>query len=129
MSTGRWFTRGLLLIFGLLGCGQEIFSPPPGIWVDPAADVYLHDEFDAVKACMQVDKGRFEDLAITIMPPIFPCDAYATGCAGEYRSPRYIQLGSMYAFRHEVVHALLDWNIGSLDAEHQSPMFFQCGIA
>lgn len=132
--------RVMGLLFGLVlaACGaDENFSSGQnpaaapeasftGVHVDTTADNWLRDQFDSVKACAGLDRGTFEDLTVVVMPPNFPCPHYPSGCGGEFVPPRTIKIGSLWIFRHEVIHYLLDQNTGNADPAHQSELFTKC---
>ncbi len=116
----------ILALTALSGCGEQASAGKAGLFVDDSTQAFLKSEFEDTKACGNFEKGAFEEVSITIMPPTFPCKHYAGGCSGEYVNPNHLKVGSLYVWRHEVIHYLLDLNRGDPDAAHQSILFKNC---
>ncbi|MFQ5588880.1 MAG: hypothetical protein ACE5F7_08565 [Nitrospiria bacterium] len=116
----------LLLFLPISGCGEQASAGKAGLFVDESTQTYLKAEFEETKRCGDFDEGAFEEVSVVIMPPTFPCKHYASGCSGEYVNPNHLKLGSLYVWRHEVIHYLLDLNYGDPDAAHKSALFKTC---
>ncbi|MFQ5779400.1 MAG: hypothetical protein ACE5HN_01280 [Nitrospiria bacterium] len=122
---------GLLGLFMLQGCGSNSSASqgepkPPGVTVDPTLSANLAKSFDEVKACAGLTTGEFKDIAVVVMPAVFPCQWYKDGCSGEFDSPNTIKVGSPHIWKHEVIHYLLYLSTGDSDPTHQSPLFQSC---
>ena len=128
LRTGRLSQAflGLFLMLVLSGCGEQASAGKSGVYVDHSTQEFLAKEFDATKRCSGFEEGNFEALSVVFMPPTFPCRHYASGCSGEYINPNHLKVGSLYVWRHEVIHYLLDLNTGDPDAAHKSPLFKDC---
>jgi len=114
------------LMLSLSGCGEQASAGPSGIYVDDSTQAFLEDEFNDTKACANLEKGAFKDVSVVFMPPTFACRHYAGGCSGEYVNPNHLKVGSLYVWRHEVIHYLLDLNKGDPDPAHKSALFKTC---
>lgn len=133
-NSNRKFWRQLLLsifigIWGTLnlsGCGTKTEAAVAGVYVDSTTSSYLRTGFDQVKTCTQLSGGSYDDLSVIVMPPVFPCPYYSTGCNGEYTEPNVIQVGAYSAWKHEVIHYLLYVNTGNPDTNHTSIFFTTC---
>ncbi len=108
------------------GCGEQASAGKAGLFIDNSTENFLKAEFNDTKICGGFENGSFEDVSIVMMPPTFPCEHYAGGCSGEYVNPNHLKVGSLYVWRHEVIHYLLDLNNGSPDAAHKSDLFKTC---
>jgi hypothetical protein len=117
---------GALFLGALSGCGEKISAAPTGIYIDSTTDQFLQKAFEETKICTGFSGGKYEEVSVVMMPPTFPCKYYTGGCSGEYVEPNLIKVGSLYSWRHEVVHYLLQLNTGDPDASHQSPFFQSC---
>lgn len=84
------------------------------------------ESFKAAKACSNLELGNFEDVSVVFMPPNFPCKHYDGGCSGEYVHPNFVKVGSLFVWKHEVIHYLLDLNTGDPDAGHRNSLFKDC---
>ena len=122
----RVYAPLFLLLFLLNGCGEQVSAGKAGLFIDDSTESYLKAEFADTKSCGQFEKGAFEEVSVVIMPPTFPCKHYAGGCSGEYVNPNHLKIGSLYVWRHEVIHYLLDVNTGDPDAAHKSDLFKTC---
>jgi hypothetical protein len=119
---------GTFILLGLGGCGNSTSASPAGIYIDGMTQEYLKQSFDETKSCTALTEGKFEDLSVGMMPPFFPCSYYSNGCSGEFVEPNTVKVGSLYSWRHELVHYLLYINTGDADQSHRSPLFDTCGI-
>ncbi|NOY84303.1 MAG: hypothetical protein GXO96_05715 [Nitrospirae bacterium] len=124
--SGLRYVGLLFLCFSMSACGEEVSAGKAGLFIDDSTTTFLKTEFDDTKACAKFENGAFEDVSIAIMPPTFPCKHYAGGCSGEYVNPNHLKVGSLYVWRHEVIHYLLDLNTGDPDAGHRSDLFKTC---
>ncbi len=115
-----------LLFFSISGCGEQASAGKSGLFIDDSTQTFLKTEFDDTKDCGNFENGEFENISVMIMPPTFPCKHYAGGCSGEYINPNHLKVGSLYVWRHEVIHYLLDLNQGDPDAAHNSALFKTC---
>lgn len=93
--------------------------------IDTSYYDFLYTEFYRTKSCGGFTKGDYGNLAITLMPSVFPCDAYAAGCAG-YARGNSIKIGTPHVWKHEVLHVLLKSNTGNIDPGHKDPRFNTC---
>jgi len=115
----------------LTGCGSGTSSASAaasGVFVDTMTDQFLKKSFDDTKACTGLAQGTYEDLSVVFMPPSFDCPYYASGCSGEFTEPNLVKLGTLFVWRHELVHYLLYTNTGDPDTYHHSPLFGTCGV-
>src|SRR3990172_1174663 len=87
---------GAVTFFALSGCGDRLSAAPAGIYVDSTTGQYLQQAFEETKACTELTAGKFEDVSVVLMPPIFPCPYYASGCSGEYVEPNLVKVGNLY---------------------------------
>lgn len=125
---------GLTLLLPLLalsafaaGCAETpADAAHGGVTIDPTTEAYLRDVFIETQACTGIEHGSFDELAIVMMPPAFPCQYYASGCNGEYIGPNIIRVGVVAAWPHEVIHYLLDRATGDPDAHHTNTLFAEC---
>lgn len=120
----------LAALAALTACGGPISAQeatPPEITYSPEYSAYLQRVFDSTQDCAEIPLGTFEELAITIEPPIFDCDAPNGGCGGQFRPPNLIRLGSPYTYSHELIHYFLFQSTGDPDPEHRSDLFKRCG--
>lgn len=115
-----------LLLFSMSGCGEQAAAGKSGLFIDESTQNFLKAEFEETKTCGNFENGMFEEVSVVIMPPTFPCRHYAGGCSGEYVNPNHLKVGSLYVWRHEVIHYLLDLNHGDPDAAHSSALFKTC---
>lgn len=115
-----------LFCLSMSACGEEASAGKAGLFIDDSTSDFLKSEFDDTKICTQFENGAFEDVSVVLMPPVFPCKHYPGGCSGEYANPNHLKIGSLYVWRHEVIHYLLDLNTGDPDAGHQSDLFKTC---
>lgn len=123
------FLAGLAALVVLSGCGKEGHSAesnPPGLFIDTSTERFLQKAFDETKACAGITEGKYEDVSVILMPPVFPCPHYADGCSGEYVRPNSFKVGALSVWRHEVLHYLLDLKTGDPDVSHTSPLFREC---
>ena len=123
------FLLGIAALFILSGCGKEghsAESTPPGLFIDSTTEQFLQKAFDETKTCAQIDEGKFEDISVILMPPVFPCPHYPDGCSGEYVPPNSFKVGALSVWRHEVLHYLLSLKTGDPDSSHASPLFSEC---
>ncbi|HXN06311.1 MAG TPA: hypothetical protein VN944_04500 [Nitrospiria bacterium] len=122
MVIGLWGT------LNLSGCGTKTQPSPAavGVYIDSATSSYLRAGFDQAKTCTQLSNGSYDDLTVIVMPPVFPCSEYSTGCSGEYTEPTLIQVGDLSAWKHEVIHYLLYANTGNPDTNDTSIFFTTC---
>jgi len=125
LQSQAYFIGGFLILT-LSGCGQQASAGKSGVYVDDSTQAFLETEFADTKACAALEKGDFEDVSVVFMPPTFACRHYAGGCSGEYVNPNHLKVGSLYVWRHEVIHYLLDLNTGDPDAAHKSTLFKTC---
>ncbi len=116
----------LFLWVSMSACGEEASAGKVGLFIDESTAKFLKTEFEDTKVCGKFENGAFEDVSVVMMPPVFPCKHYAGGCSGEYVNPNHLKVGSLYVWRHEVIHYLLDLNTGDPDAEHRSALFKTC---
>jgi hypothetical protein len=115
-----------LLMLSIAGCGTSVSAGPTGVFVDTSTESFLRKSFSETKACGAFKDGVFEDVSVVFMPPTFPCKHYASGCSGEYINPNFLKVGSLYVWKHEVLHFLLDVNTGDPDPAHRSTLFQNC---
>lgn len=115
-----------LLMFNLSGCGTNVSAGPTGVFVDASTESFLKKAFSETKECGAFEKGDFKDISVIFMPPTFPCKHYASGCSGEYVNPNFLKVGSLYVWKHEVLHFLLDVNTGNPDPGHENALFKNC---
>lgn len=123
------FLVGLAALFVLSGCGKDSHSAtstPPGLFIDATTEQFLQKAFEETKACAGIDEGKYEEVSVILMPPVFPCPHYAEGCSGEYVPPNSFKVGALSVWRHEVLHYLLDLKTGNPDVSHTSPLFREC---
>ncbi|MBN4054552.1 hypothetical protein JYT87_02465 [Nitrospira defluvii] len=113
-------------MFSIAGCGTNVSAGPSGVFVDNTTETFLKQAFSEAKGCSGLEQGAFEDVSVVFMPPTFPCKHYAGGCSGEYMSPNFLKVGSLFVWKHEVLHYLLDLNTGDPDPGHLSPLFKDC---
>lgn len=114
------------LMFTIAGCGTNVSAGPSGVFVDTSTESFLKQAFDDAKVCSKLEQGAFEEVSVVFMPPTFPCKHYAGGCSGEYVNPNFLKVGSLFVWKHEVIHYLLDLNTGDPDSDHKSPLFKNC---
>ncbi len=121
------------LLLSVAGCGQSVSAGgaqasagKAGLSVDASMRTFLKTEFESTKACGQFIEGEFENVSVVLMPPTFPCKHYVGGCSGEYVYPNHLKVGSLFVWRHEVLHYLLDLNFGDPDAAHENELFKTC---
>jgi len=115
-----------LLMFSIAGCGTNVSAGPTGVFVDSSTETFLKTAFSETKECGAFEKGAFEDISVVFMPPTFPCKHYKSGCSGEYVNPNFLKVGSLYVWKHEVLHFLLDLNTGDPDPAHKNALFKNC---
>src|SRR5579884_372803 len=123
------FLLGFAALVILSGCGSDghtATANPPGVFIDNTTEQFMRKAFEETKACAQIDEGKYEDVSVILMPPVFPCQYYQDGCSGEYTNPNSIKVGTLSMWRHEVLHYLLDLKNGDPDINHTSPFFKQC---
>lgn len=120
-----FFLLGMIM-FSIAGCGTNVSAGPTGVFVDTTTETFLKQAFSETKDCGDFEKGIFTDISVVIMPPTFPCKHYASGCSGEYVNPNFLKVGSLYVWKHEVLHFLLDVNTGDPDPGHKNPLFKTC---
>lgn len=123
------FLLGMAALFVLSGCGREghsATSTPPGLFIDSTTEQFLQKAFEETKACAEITEGKYEEVTVILMPPVFPCPHYPDGCSGEYVPPNSFKVGTLSVWRHEVLHYLLELKTGDPDTAHTSPLFQQC---
>jgi len=113
-------------MFSIAGCGTNVSAGPSGVFVDNSTEKFLKQSFTEAKDCSGLEQGAFEEVSVVFMPPTFPCKHYAGGCSGEYVNPNFLKVGSLFVWKHEVIHYLLDLNTGDPDPGHKSPLFKDC---
>jgi hypothetical protein len=123
--------KAMLLASILLGAAGGCAEAPAdaahgGLTIDPTTEAYLRDVFVATQDCAGIHAGSFEELAVVMMPPAFPCQYYASGCNGEFIQPNIIRVGVPGAWPHEIIHYLLDKSTGDPDPNHTNPLFADC---
>ncbi|MFQ5542860.1 MAG: hypothetical protein ACE5FY_00750 [Nitrospiria bacterium] len=116
-----WF-----LMLTLAGCGEMVSAGPSGVFVDSSTEAFLEKSFEETKDCTELKEGKFKDVSVIFMPSTFPCKHYKGGCSGEYVNPNLLKVGTLFVWRHEVIHYLLDLNTGDPDAAHKSTFFKTC---
>jgi hypothetical protein len=95
----------------------------PGATTQTASD--LERYAGTVSACAGIDAPPPPFVIVVPRDSLYPH-------IGKYlRDPPLIIVDEIFrdvAFAHEMVHYLLDYSTGSLDADHVSPLFVLCGF-
>lgn len=125
----RYLLCGLAALL-LAGCG-DYEDPPvgvPGFHVDITLATSWEAEFEAAQDCAGLHVGDFWSLSVSAMSQNFPCQWYTAGCAGEFRAPNIIMVGSgtRGIFAHEALHYLMLLAFGDPDPGHARPEWMVC---
>ncbi|MBI2049175.1 MAG: hypothetical protein HYT29_01960 [Parcubacteria group bacterium] len=98
---------------------------PAGITVSDALTQRLATLWDETKICSGYPQGEFGDLAVYLMPPVFPCGDEA--CSGYFSAQNLLKTGDQeWIVKHEFIHYLLWRNTGDADGSHTNSLFKDC---
>lgn len=99
---------------------------PAGVFVDYTTEAWLREQLLEAATCAGYEAPDFNAVTVVMMPMNFPCPHYGGKCNGEFVRPSTIKIGSLWAWRHEGIHWLLELNEGNPDPLHRSELFQRC---